>query len=96
MRRSARLDSNHRAVKIELRARGYRVFDCASMGQGFPDLVVALKNGRVAMLFEIKPETGGEVTKAECQFMMQIVENVYRMTSSAEQIDEILKEVERT
>ena len=95
MRRAAKLDSNHRPVKAELRAIGYRVFDTAKHGEGFPDMVIPLKNGRVCLLFEIKPETGGEVTKDECSFMMQVVEPVYRIVSRSEQIDEILQIVER-
>jgi Holliday junction resolvase len=87
-------DANDKDIAKELRARGYRVFDTASFGDGFPDKVVMLKNGRVALLFEIKPETGGKVTKDECKFMMQIVEPVYRMIDNAEQADAVLQSVE--
>jgi hypothetical protein len=96
VRRGAKIDSNHRTIKVGIRARGYRVFDTAAHGAGFPDLVIPLKNGRVALLFEIKPEDSGKVTQEECNFMMQIVEPVYRMASTVEQIDEILQSVERT
>ncbi len=94
MRRAAKQDGNHRTIKVQLRASGRRVFDTSNLGDGFPDMVIPLKNGRVAMLFEIKPEEGGRVTREECTFMMQIVEPVYRMCDSFEQIDEVLKSVE--
>src|SRR5258706_1497113 len=86
MRRASKIDSNHKNIRQSLHDMGRRVFDTAAHGEGFPDLVVPLRNGRVALLFEIKPETGGEVTKDECYFMMQIVEPVYRMVDSFEQI----------
>jgi Holliday junction resolvase len=89
------VDGNHREIRTQLRSAGYRVFDTSSHGEGFPDLVVPLKNGRVALLFEIKPEEGGQVTKDECTFMMQIVESVYRMADTFEKIDAILQTVER-
>lgn len=94
MRYARRIDGNHKDIRTEVRARGYRVFDTSRHGEGFPDLVIALKNGRVALLFEVKPETGGEVTKDECVFMMQIVESVYRMVTTADQIDAVLRTVE--
>jgi hypothetical protein len=96
MRHAAKLDGNHKATVKELRARGYRVFDTSRHGEGFPDVVIALKNGRVALLFELKPETGGEVTQDECNFMMKIVEPVYRIATGAGQIDAILDRIERT
>jgi len=75
-------------------AKGERKWQAIVRREGFPDKVVMLKNGRVALLLEIKPETGGKVTKDECKFMMQIVEPVYRMIDNAEQADAVLQSVE--
>lgn len=41
MRRAARTDANHAAVKNALRGIGCYVVDCSHVGAGFPDLVCA-------------------------------------------------------
>jgi Holliday junction resolvase len=94
MRRAAKVDLSHKEIVKGLRQIGRRVFDTSAHGDGFPDMVVPLRNGRVALLFEIKNESGGKVTKEECTFMMQIVEPLYRMVDSLEQVNSILEHVE--
>lgn len=42
MRRAAKTDRNHAAVRDELRALGWTVEDCASFGEGWPDLYLSL------------------------------------------------------
>ncbi len=41
MRRAARTDANHAEIKSALERIGCYVVDCAHVGQGFPDLVIA-------------------------------------------------------
>lgn len=94
MRRAARTDSTHKSIKEHLRASGYRVFDTAKFGDGFPDLVVVTKTGRVAIFFENKAEGEGEVTRDECKFMMQIVEPVYRIVWNGEQAGAVMAAIE--
>lgn len=52
MRRRARTDANHEAVRTALRAAGWTIFDASRVGAGFPDLV-ALKGGRTVFV-EVK------------------------------------------
>ena len=94
MRHYAKKDLSQKPITDDLRARGYRIFDTSKHGEGFPDAVICLRNGRVALLFEFKNETGGTFTADECKFVMKIVEPVYRMATNAEQVDAILKSVE--
>ena len=53
MRRRARVDANHAEVRSALRAAGWTVVDCAGVGSGFPDLLIA-KHGRGIVMVEIK------------------------------------------
>src|SRR5678815_2355037 len=94
MRLASKVDLSHKDIVKGLRQIGRRVFDTSAHGEGFPDMVVPLRNGRVALLFENKNETDGKVTMAECKFMMQIVDPVYRMVDSLEQVNAILEAVE--
>lgn len=43
VRRAARVDGNHAAIMLALRAIGASVADTSAVGQGFPDLVVGLR-----------------------------------------------------
>ena len=52
IRRAARTDANHSEIKSALERIGCYVVDCAHVGQGFPDLVIAFRNRWV--LLEIK------------------------------------------
>ena len=70
MRRRARVDANHAEVRSALRAAGWTVVDCAGVGSGFPDLLIA-KHGRVLMV-EIKDgakvPSKQKLTEDEVQF----------------------------
>ena len=61
MRRRARVDANHAQIRSALRAAGWTVVDCAGVGSGFPDLLIA-KQGRLVMV-EIKD--GAKVKSAQ-------------------------------
>lgn len=67
VRRAARTDANQKEIVTKLRKRGYSVWpDCAKLGRGFPDLLVA-KDG-LSTLVEIK--TGnGKLTPDQCRFI---------------------------
>ncbi|MDE2471665.1 MAG: hypothetical protein KGL35_23795 [Bradyrhizobium sp.] len=70
MRRAARVDANHSEIKSALERIGCYVVDCAHVGQGFPDLVIAWR-GRWLFL-EIKdgakPKSRQKLTGAQTIF----------------------------
>jgi Holliday junction resolvase len=70
VRRRARVDANHAEVRSALRAAGWTVVDCARIGAGFPDLLIA-KHGRIVMV-EIKDgakvKSAQKLTEDEVQF----------------------------
>lgn len=70
VRRRARVDANHGEVRSALRAAGWTVVDCAGVGSGFPDLLIA-RNGVVRMV-EIKDgakvKSAQKLTEDEVQF----------------------------
>lgn len=89
--RAKRVDGNHADIRKSLRAAGFVVHDTARLGEGFPDMVVVLENGRVALLFEIKTEDGGKFKPDEIAFMLKMVQPAYRVVTTAAQGIEILK-----
>lgn len=68
MRRAAKTDTNHAAVRDDLRRMGYSVADTAGMGDDFPDLVVGV-GGRLPMFAPAQKARGvvcdGEVYLVE-------------------------------
>ena len=57
MRRAARTDRNHAAIRDALREAGASVWDTSGVGGGFPDLVVghvSPTRGRENLLVEVK------------------------------------------
>ena len=52
MRRKARIDDNQKQIVTQLRAYGCSVFSTASIGKGFPDIVVGYRGKNY--MFEIK------------------------------------------
>ena len=70
MRRRARVDANHAEIRSALRAAGWTVVDCARIGAGFPDLLIA-KHGHIRMV-EIKDgakvKSKQQLTEDEVQF----------------------------
>lgn len=49
MRRAAKVDTTHGAIREHLRANGWAVFDTAGVGNNFPDLVVS-RGGYTALV----------------------------------------------
>ena len=70
MKQAARRDANHADIRDELRKAGAVVADTASLGGGFPDLVVGWRG--VIMLLEIKdgnkPPSKRKLTPDEVEF----------------------------
>ena len=70
VRRRARVDANHAEIRSALRAAHWVVVDCAGVGSGFPDLLIA-KRGRL-LLVEIKDgakvQSKQKLTEDEVQF----------------------------
>lgn len=93
-RRAAKVDSNHAEIRDGLRELGFIVKDTSRHGDGLPDLVVLLKSGRAALLLEVK-DTNTEISKSELQFMVQIVEPVYRIVTTVEQAAAALQESDK-
>jgi hypothetical protein len=94
-RYARRTDKNQGDIISGIRKCGYRVFNTSASGDGFPDMVVVGRDGRVALLFENKMENEGKVTPAEMTFMMQIVQPVYRIVTTPEQVVDIMFELEK-
>ena len=91
--RAKRVDNNHAEIRNAAKAAGYFVADTSRMGEGFPDLVIANKSGLTAMLFEVKtPET--PMKDAEVKFIMQLVQPVYRIVMSGQQVVDIMSGLE--
>lgn len=57
VRTAAKVDANHLEIVTALRRAGYWCQSTASMGKGFPDVLVKSKANRLA-LFEIKTPAG--------------------------------------
>ena len=75
MRRAAKVDLNHGAIRTAFRALGCKVFDCSRVGGGFPDLCVQYAG--ITMLVEVKGEKGKLTQKqAESNLMSKIVRNM--------------------
>ena len=70
VRRRARVDANHAEVKAALKAAGWTVVDCARIGSGFPDLLLARRG--VIRMVEIKDgakvKSKQQLTEDEVQF----------------------------
>lgn len=70
VRRHARVDANHGEVRSALRAAGWTVVDCARIGSGFPDLIIARRG--VIRMVEIKDgakvPSAQKLTEDEVQF----------------------------
>ncbi len=52
MRKYGKIDANQKQIVRNLRQLGFSVYSTASMGNGFPDIIVGTKNHN--FLFEIK------------------------------------------
>jgi hypothetical protein len=91
MRQKARTDGNHKDIMTALRKAGYKVISTHQAGSGFPDLVVIGKTGKVAILMEDK--TRESMTPDEVEFILKLVDPVYRMAFSPEQAVEIMQSV---
>ena len=68
MRRAARTDAAHAAIRKALRKRGYIVADTHCLGNGYPDLHVS-RDG-LAVLVEVK-SLDGELSPDELVFHRQ-------------------------
>lgn len=84
-----RVDANHAEVKAALKAAGCVVVDTHALGQGFPDLVIVRPDGVCALLIEVK--AAPSVTRPEVEFMISLVNPVYRIATSPEQAVEIVR-----
>lgn len=84
---AARTDANHAEIRDGLRAMGYQVSDTHVCGNGFPDLVVRSRSGRV-VLMEVKMP-GGKLTQAETEFHRRWGASVRVVRSLDEAINEM-------
>lgn len=98
MARAAKTDQSQREVVSVLRQLGYKVVVTSRMGEGFPDLVVILNDGKV-LLVEVKSGDGFSFTQDEVEFLVDMVNPAYRAVLDAEgavrmirSIDELSRE----
>ncbi len=86
MRKHARKDGNHKEIVETLRRLGLTVFDTASLGNGFPDLVVG--GFGVNLLVEVKdgsaPPSQQHLTPEQMIFINQWRGLVYLVASPAD------------
>lgn len=68
MRKRARVDTNQREIVEALRAVGWKVTSAASLGGGFPDLVIA--RGHDVKLVEVK-HAKGTLTADQQRFIVR-------------------------
>jgi hypothetical protein len=78
-----RRDSNHQEIRDALRDTGLVTIDTGDVGEGFVDLVVIRRDGRV-FLIEVKSDDG-RMTKDEVKFVLISANPAYRIFYDAEQ-----------
>lgn len=67
MRKVARVDNNHKQIVTDLRKIGCSVWSTAQTGNGFPDIIVGIRNRNY--LFEIKNDKNkNKLTEDEQKF----------------------------
>lgn len=65
--RAKKVDTTHGAIRDHLRAIGWRVYDTASVGSGFPDLVVSRLGFTALVECKSGSEAGAESELNEAQ-----------------------------
>lgn len=89
--RAKKRDANQSEIKNVLEAIGFVVYNTASYGDGFPDLLCVGDSGKV-YLVEIKQPEGGHMTVSEVRFIMRLVNPAYRIFTDPDQAAALLKE----
>lgn len=91
--RRAKRDGNHAQIVAALRAAGCSVADCAAVGGGFPDLVVATPHGRT-LLVEVKdPKGRNRIEPSQEAFRRGWKGEIAVVRSAQEAIDACFKDV---
>lgn len=89
MRRRARRDSNHAAIRDGLRQLGVWVWDTAALGDGFPDLLVC--HQKQFALLEVKDGTNipskRRLTADEADFFASCPGPVFRVHTLDEALE---------
>ncbi len=87
MRRAARTDDNHEAVRTAFRKCGCTVKDTSAVGGGFPDLLVSSRN-LPAFLVEVKdgkkPPSARKLTPDQEDFHASWPRTIYIVTDAAD------------
>jgi len=90
MQYKRRTDSSHAPIRDYLRKHAavlnlQAVVDTHDLGDGFPDIIAILKNGTLALMFEIKGEKIRPTDlDDEIRFMLKLVSPVYRIVQTPE------------
>lgn len=87
-----RTDSNHAAIRQALRNVGYTVFDTSQ--SDLADLVVVLKDGRCAIIVEVKPENGGIFKQGEVRMLVKLIPEVYRVFQTDDEAIRVMEKIE--
>lgn len=93
MRRRARVDANQPAIVATLRQCGFAVAHCHTVGNGFPDLVIARRGwtGLVEIKDADKPPSARKLTPDEAEFHAKWPGEIFILES----IEDVLKLNER-
>ncbi len=96
-RQTVHRDKNHKEIVEALKRAGMRVFDCAALGSGFPDLVVQRPDGRV-FLVEVKSDESTSATKLkrEVEFMCRLLPEEYRIFDDPQSAADTMGFIETT
>jgi len=84
-----RIDKNQPAIVKELRGLGYSVESTASLGDGFPDIIVGAAGRN--FLFEIKESEAAKLTPPEETFARDWCGQLHRIETSEQAIKIITK-----
>ena len=89
MKYAKAVDANQAEIVKLLRLSGFAVFDCHTLGKGFPDLCVSFNN--VTYLIEIKADRQGRLTPPEQKFRISWKAPIFYCYSEPQLLDWIEK-----
>ncbi len=90
-RYAAKKDTSHNEIAQAAKSLGCKVKDTSKFGDGFPDMVIILPNGKV-MLVEAKTEGKIDFSQDELRFVIDLVQPCYRVLTNAEGVVKMVQE----
>ncbi len=92
MRKYGKIDANQKQIVSNLRRLGYSVYSTASLGDGFPDIIVGIKNQN--FLFEIKDGTQVKSKQKLTELEQKFFDSWKGQVSKIGSLEEILEVIE--